>query len=91
MEALKSDLPYDEAMTQILFQTLDSLGAVKSREDTYQALELVRNEWWCTEKRIPNQGVLLLRDTDVYTKVSPRLVPNFVPRHDKPHQLEVKD
>lgn len=76
MEALKSSLPYDDAMTAILYQTLDSLDAVAEETDTYLALEAVRESWWTRDKRLPRNGVIIERDLDVQTDVRPWLVPD---------------
>lgn len=77
MEALKSDLPFDEAMTQILKSKLDSLGAMPTESGTQEAMQSIRDVWWTTDKRIPQSGVLMVRDVDVYTKVKPWLVPGL--------------
>ncbi len=74
MEALKSDLPYNEAMTKLLIFSLDSLGSVKTEEETYAALEAVRDIWWTRDKRLPNRKVLLERDTEVYTSCRPWII-----------------
>ena len=76
IEALKSDLPYDEAMTKILYQTLVDLEAVNDEQGTYDALEVVRDVWWTAEKRLPNKDVLIQRDTEVHTIVRPWIVPD---------------
>ena len=88
MEALKSDLPYDEAMTKVLYKTLDSLGA-QTEEQTALAVELVREVWWSRSKRIPNSEVLLMRDTDVHSMVRPWLVPDSTFKTTKPHVMRV--
>ena len=85
MEALKSKLPYNEAMTEILNQTLEGLGAVKGKTDTYLALEAVQGVWWTRDKRLPSNKVTLERDMEVLTSVRPWLVPEggfglFAPR-----------
>lgn len=88
MAALKSELPYDEAMTKILYETLDSLGALPENE-TARLMESVREVWWSKTKRIPNSKVLLVRDTDVYSKVQPWLVPDSALDNSSPHILHV--
>jgi hypothetical protein len=76
MEALKSCLPYDEAMTAILYETLNDLGAVEAEADTYLALEAVQGTWWTRAKRLPSSGVTIERDMEVHTIVRPWLVPD---------------
>ena len=46
MQALQSELPYEEAMTQLLSRTMSDLNAVATETDTYAAMETVRNIWW---------------------------------------------
>ena len=91
IEALKSNLPYNEAMTEILNNTLGSLGAVKTEEDTYLALEAVRNVWWTNDKRLPNSKVIIERDTDVSTYSRPWLVPDSVFGYYEPYILYVPE
>ncbi len=74
IEAIKSDLPYEEAMTQLLTQTLENLNAVSSEEQTYAAMEVVRDVWWTRDKKIPSRKVLLYRQLNVYPLVTPMLV-----------------
>jgi hypothetical protein len=59
MKAVKSNLPYEEAMTNLLKETLDSLEVVPTFDDTYQAMEKVRNIWWTRNKPLPNWKVLI--------------------------------
>jgi hypothetical protein len=77
IEAVKSDLPYNEAMTKLILSTLHSLNAVKTEDDTYAALESVRNIWWTNEKRLPSQDILIARDTETYIQCKPWLVPDL--------------
>lgn len=75
--ALKSDLPYEDAMTELIFQTLDSLEAVTSQQDTHDAMESVHNVWWTRNKSLPSRKILLYRQLDIYPEVSPLLVPGW--------------
>lgn len=77
MKALESDLPYEQAMTRLLAQTLDQLQAVPTEAGTYQAMETVRNIWWTREKKLPSGKILLERQLDVYAVVKPMLVPGM--------------
>jgi hypothetical protein len=76
IQALKSDLEYDEAMTILLAQTLDSMEVVTSIEDTYSAMEKVENIWWTRERALPSSKVLLVRYMDSGSSLLPWLVPN---------------
>lgn len=79
MRALKSDKPYEEAMTVILRETLDSLGAVATEDETLEAMEMVHNVWWTREKRYPKSGILIERDVFSYyaEETYPMLIPQF--------------
>jgi len=78
MKALKSELPYEEAMTKFISNTLDSLGVVKTEAETYAALEDVRNIWWTREARLPSNKVTLARLVKVYPAIEPFLVPGWL-------------
>lgn len=77
MKALESDLPYEQAMTRLLAQTLNQLQAVPTEAGTYQAMETVRNIWWTREKKLPSGKILLERQLDVYAHMKPMLVPGM--------------
>jgi hypothetical protein len=76
IRALKSDLDYDEAMTFLIAQILDSLECVATEADTYAAMERVNHLWWTSEKRLPSKNVLLKRYLDMNPALEPWLVPN---------------
>jgi hypothetical protein len=78
MKALKSELPYEEAMTQFISNTLDSLGVVKTEAETYAALEDIRNVWWTREARLPSNKITLQRLVKVYPAIQPFLVPGWL-------------
>ncbi len=61
IEALKSPLDYEEAMTEIMLKKLTELEAVSTREDTYNAMKQVENVWWTGYKKLPSKKVLLKR------------------------------
>lgn len=69
--ALKSDLPYEEAMTQLIVSTMDSLKAVTTSEETYFAMENVEDMWWTRKKALPNKKLLLKRYLDNDTFLLP--------------------
>jgi hypothetical protein len=77
MQALRSALPFEEAMTQLIQLSLIELEAVQSNEETYQAMEEVHNLWWTRDKKLPSRKVLLHRELGVYPSVKPLLVPNW--------------
>ncbi len=68
IEALKSPLNYDSAMTQILRHTLDTLGAVTTAGGTYEAMKKTEELWWTKRKSLPSRKILLKRyfSNDLY-------------------------
>jgi hypothetical protein len=89
MEAIKSGLPYNEAVTKTLASTLENLEAVQTEEETREALEVVRNLWWTNDKRLPSRKVTLERDTEVFTRVRPWIVPDSISDNQNLHILYV--
>ena len=76
MKALKSNLKYDEAMSQLIASTLDTLDAVHSMEETVAAMEQVEGIWWSREKSLPNKKVILKRYFDLpEEQLNPWLLP----------------
>jgi hypothetical protein len=91
MKAIESDLPFEEAMTQLISKTLDSLGVVKTEADTYAALEDVRNIWWTRDARLPSNKITLKRLTNVYPCILPLLVPGWANDYKPIIELTVPD
>ncbi|NBA88172.1 DUF4056 domain-containing protein [Emticicia sp. CRIBPO] len=74
MKALKSDLPYEEAMTLLVSETLKNLGAVTTDLETYEAMNAVKEIWWSEKAKLPSRNVLLKRQFEVYDVVSPLVI-----------------
>lgn len=89
IEALQSDLPFEEAMTLLIDSTLTELGAVTEVEEIYAAMEDVREVWWTREKKLPSRKILLQRELEVYPVVHPWLVPGWATEDAPPCVLEV--
>ncbi|MEO1625893.1 MAG: DUF4056 domain-containing protein [Bacteroidota bacterium] len=89
MQALKSELSYEEAMTKLIGQTLEQLEVLEREEDIYKAMEDVRGVWWTREKRLPSKKVLLQRELQVYPQVRPWLVPGWAMDQEKGSPLVV--
>jgi hypothetical protein len=89
MKAIKSDLPYEKAMSSLVQQTLDTLGVVTNGNETYLAMEAVRNIWWTRNKPLPNWKMMLERQLDVYSCQIPWLVPGWGDGRAVPFDLEV--
>ncbi|MBN2486130.1 MAG: DUF4056 domain-containing protein [Bacteroidales bacterium] len=91
IEALKSPLPYEEAMTELINQKLSDLLAVSTYEETRMAMEEVHNIWWTREKNLPSGRVIIERQTNVYSPVEPHLVPGQALKNYQPYILEVPE
>lgn len=90
-KAIQSNLPYEEAVTQIIDETLKSMNVVTSEAETLLAMEEVRNVWWTSEKRLPSGKVLLQRQLNVYPCLSPWLVPGWATPNQLPLELTVPE
>lgn len=90
-EAIKSDLPFEEAVTNIIRSTLTELEAVSTIDETYQAMEGVRDLWWTRKRRLPNNHVMLQRELGVYTVMTPWLVPGWESKIKPPYQLSLPE
>lgn len=89
IKAIQSELPYQEAVTQIIGQTLHELNVVTSETETILAMEEVHNIWWTREKRLPSGKVLLQRQLQVYPCLLPWLVPGWAKQNQQPVELNV--
>lgn len=90
-EAIKSELPYNQAVTEIIKQTLVELEAVSSKEDSYKAMEAVRDVWWTRKKRLPSNKVTLQRELGVYPSVNPWIVPGWESKNKNPYIVTVPE
>jgi len=77
IEALKSDLPYNEAMTKLIDEKLTQLERVDSVSQTYDAMEKVLNKWWTRDFHFPQANVMLRREFSNYSVTSPLIVPGL--------------
>jgi hypothetical protein len=78
MEAIKSNLPYNDAVTMIITQKLKELIPAKSIKETEMAMNSVKNLWWTDEAYMPSGKVLLKREFVVYgDSLYPRLLPDM--------------
>ncbi|MEI7421743.1 MAG: DUF4056 domain-containing protein [Prolixibacteraceae bacterium] len=91
VEAIKSDLPFEQAVTEIIKRTLTELEAVPTMQDSYQAMEDVREIWWTRKKHLPNNKVMIQRQLGVYTALSPMLVPGWESKTGTPLKMEVPE
>jgi hypothetical protein len=75
MRAIKSDLNYNEAMTNELSKMLDSLESVNTEAETFDAMHRVNEVWYTNTKKYPSNKITLKR----YLELDPYLVPWLVP------------
>ena len=77
MRAIRSNLDYNEAMTAELNKMLDSLEAVNTEAETFDAMLKVNQVWYTNEKRYPSKNLVLKRYIDLHSDFSPWLVPGY--------------
>lgn len=75
IEALKSDLDYEEAMTELIAEQMKKLESVTTVGETYIAMEKVESVWWTRKKRLPSKKILLKRYFDLGSMLQPWLLP----------------
>jgi len=90
-KAILSDLPYEQAVTNIIQETLSDLEVVPTKEETIQAFEAVRDVWWTRKIPLPNNKMMMYRNVGVYPTVSPMLVPGWESKPKTPIQLTVPE
>lgn len=89
MQALQSELPYEEAVTQIIKKYLHELEAVSNETETFLAMEAVRGIWWTRDKKLPSSKVLLQRQIQVYPCLTPWVIPGWSSANQASHELTV--
>jgi len=89
IEAIKSDLPFEEAMSLLINEKLKELDVVSTEAATYDAMEKVLEVWWTRDVALPNKKFLLKRQLKVYPNVSPLLLPEDSMHIDKLFELDV--
>lgn len=91
IKALQSELPYENAVSQIISETLKNLDAVSNEAETFLAMENVRDVWWTRNKKLPSGKVLLQRQVKVYNCLQPWLVPGWLKPNQKQEDLQVPE
>lgn len=91
IEAIQSELPFEQAVTEIIKRTLRELEAVSTKEETYQAMEAVREIWWTRKRHLPNNKVMIQRQLGVYPVISPMLVPGLESKTGTPFKISVPE
>lgn len=82
MDAIKSDQPFNDAMTSFLENKLLVLGVVDSEKETLDAIEKVEDEWWTRDKKFPSRKILIEHNFSTYSGASPMLVPDWCETND---------
>ena len=80
MRAIRSNLDYNEAMTMELNKMLDSLEAVNTEAETFDAMLKVNEVWYTNQKKYPNKKLVLKRYINLDSDFSPWLVPGYESR-----------
>lgn len=91
IKALQSELTYEQAVTQIIHETLKDLDVVSNETETYLAMESVRNVWWTRERKLPSSKVLLQRELQVYSCLQPWIVPGWESHNKETSELKVPE
>lgn len=91
IKALQSELPFEEAVTEIIDETLRNMDVVANEAETYMAMESVRDIWWTRERKLPSSRVLLKRQLQVYPCLQPWLVPGWASEIQEPIELSVPE
>ncbi|MEI7828845.1 MAG: DUF4056 domain-containing protein [Prolixibacteraceae bacterium] len=90
-KAINSDLPYEQAVTETIKQFLVELETVSTKEESYNAMEGVRDIWWTRKRHLPNNHVMIQRELGVYTKMTPWLVPGWESKNLTPCELTIPE
>jgi len=91
IQALQSELPYEQAVTHIIKKSLKDLDAVSNEAETFLAMEAVRDIWWTRDKKLPSSKVLLQRQLQVYPCLKPWLVPGWNSDNQTSYELTVPE
>jgi hypothetical protein len=86
-QAIMSDLPYDQAVTEIIKKTLSDLEAVSCEEETIRAYEAVRDIWWTRSKPLPSNKIMIQRNLGVYPSITPMIIPGWESKTKDPLKL----
>ena len=77
MRAIRSNLDYNEAMTNELSKMLDSLESVNTEAETFDAMHRVNEVWYTNTKKYPNNKITLKRYLELDPNLAPWLVPGY--------------
>jgi hypothetical protein len=77
MRAIRSNLEYNEAMTAELAKMLDTLEALNTENETFEAMLKVNEVWYTNQKSYPSKKVTLKRYIELDSDFNPWLVPGY--------------
>lgn len=89
IQALQSEMPYEQAVTTLITKYLKELEAVSTEAETYMAMEAVRDVWWTRNRKLPSAKVLIERQIQVYPCLNPWIVPGLKAENQTPMELSV--
>ncbi|MCR9065160.1 MAG: DUF4056 domain-containing protein [Cytophagales bacterium] len=89
MAALHSPEPFEKAMTDLIFDKLKELKAVKHQYETAAAMELVKEDWWTDSYKLPSRNVLIKREFAVENHLTPWLVNDFTEEIIEPEVISL--
>lgn len=89
IQALLSNQPYNEAVTSILKNKLDTLEVVQTIEESYQAMDMVNGKWWSQEYKFPSKNFLLKHQIASYDTTYPLLIPELSKVDKSPLPVEI--
>ena len=77
MRAIRSNLEFEEAMTREIENMLDTLQALQTEEETFEAMLKVNEVWYSNQRSYPSKKVILKRYTNLDADLVPWLVPGY--------------
>lgn len=77
MRAIRSNLDYNQAMTNELSKMLDSLESVNTEAETFDAMLKVNEVWYTNTKKYPSNKITLKRYLELDSNLTPWLVHGY--------------
>lgn len=77
IQAILSEKDYEHSMTELIQNTLQELRAVETIEDTREAMNEVKDNWWSSLVKMPNRKVMLMREFNCLENVQPWLIESW--------------
>lgn len=77
IQAILSEQDYEQSMTELIQSTLHKLEAVETIDETKEAMNLVKDNWWSSLVKMPNRKVMLMREFECLEKAQPWLIESW--------------